>query len=237
LKVRAEREKSKEQELMSQMDVIFSCSDTEAELIRTMCPRSEVHYVPPYSVEVDLSWEFDAGTRADLLFVGGFSHPPNVDGVLWFVREVWPEIKNKLPGVVFRIVGSAPPPEVLALESEDVRVLGFVSEERLRELYRTSRLVVIPLRYGAGVKGKTVEAMAHGVPLVSTPCGVEGMPGVEEVLDPAQFRGSLAEGIVALYDDALRLRAISQRERAYTERLFTPDKIQESFAQATSERR
>ena len=109
---------------------------------------------------------------------------------------------------------------------KDVKVLGFVSDESLRELYRVSRLVVIPLRYGAGVKGKTVEAMAHGVPLVSTECGVEGMPGIGEILDPIQYRSSLAEAIVGLYPDDSRLREISQRERAYVERLFTAEKIQ-----------
>ncbi len=233
LKARAERGKAKEQSLMSQMDVLFSCSDGETGIIRELCPAIDVFYVPPYSVEVDLAREFNPEERAGLLFVGGFTHPPNADGVLWFVREIWPEVKKELPGVVFRIAGSSPPQQVLSLASEDVNVLGFVSEDHLKELYRTSKLVVIPLRYGAGVKGKTVEAMAQGVPVVCTQWGVEGMPGVEDILDPDQHCVTLSEGIVRLYHDDSRLQEISRKQRAYVADHYTIEKIQESFEQAT----
>jgi len=232
LKVRALRAKIKEQELMRQMDVIFSCSDIEAAMIGESCPGIEVHQVPAYSVDVDLTWDFRAEERTGLLFVGGFSHPPNADAVLWFVREIWPKVKQHLPGAAFQIAGAAAPHEVLSLASEDVKVLGFVSDERLAELYRTSRLVVIPLRYGAGVKGKTVEAMAHGVPVVCTSWGVEGMTGVEEILDPLQYRTPLEDGIAALYHDPSRLTEISRRQREYVSRHYNLDGIREAFLRA-----
>jgi len=73
---------------MRQMDVIFSCSDIEAAMIGESCPGIEVHQVPAYSVDVDLPGNFRAEERTGLLFVGGFSHPPNADAVLWFVREI-----------------------------------------------------------------------------------------------------------------------------------------------------
>lgn len=237
LKVRAEKGKTEEQRLMNRMDAIFSCSDIEVGIIRGLCPAVDVLYVPPYSVDVDPEWEFNTSERNGILFVGGFSHPPNGDGVLWFVGEIWPAVQKQLPGVVFNIAGSGPPREILALASDDVKVLGFVSDERLTELYRTSRLVVIPLRYGAGVKGKTVEAMAHGVPVVSTEWGVEGMPGVEEILDPVQHRVPLAEAIICLYNDDFRLREISKRERTYVARHFTLENIQSSFVKATALRK
>jgi glycosyltransferase involved in cell wall biosynthesis len=216
---------------MSQMDVIYSCSDVEAAIIRELCPRTSVFYVPPYAVDVDPDREFKSGERNGILFVGGFSHPPNVDGVLWFVREVWPAVQAQLPAAVFRIVGSDPPPEIMALGSDRVEVLGFATDERLEELYATSRLAVIPLRYGAGVKGKTVEAMAHGVPVVSTEWGVEGMPGVNDILDPDQQGGALAEGILKLYDDEARLQEISRRQRAYVADHFNIEKIRATFGQ------
>jgi len=232
LKARAEQDKEEERDLMSRMDVVFSCSDIEANVIHELCPDVDVFYVPAYSFDVDLSREFDPEERDGLLFVGGFTHPPNADGVLWFVREVWPAVRQRLPGVAFRIAGSHPPPEILSLASDDVKVLGFVSDDRLKELYGASRLVVIPLRYGAGVKGKTVEAMAHGVPVACTECGVEGMPGVKDILDPMQHRVPLAEGIVNLYNDIPKLMEISKRERSYVARHFNIEKIRMTFAQA-----
>ncbi len=233
-RVRADRCKAEEQYLMSRMDVVFSCSQSETRLIQGLCPNLQVFYVPPYALDVDLTGDYDPGRRADLLFVGGFSHPPNADGVLWFVREVWPAVRRHLPGVKFNIAGAEPPREILSLASDDVKVLGFVSDERLQELYRTARLVVVPLRYGAGVKGKTVEAMAYGVPVVCTEYGIEGMPEIENAVDPAQYRLPMAEGINGLYSDVSRLIEISRKQRAYVAGHFTIERIQETFARATA---
>ena len=232
LKARVGIDRRREQRLMGQMDVIFSCSCYETGIIRELCPDVDVFYVPPYAVDVDLVSSFRPEERADLLFVGGFSHPPNVDGVLWFVREVWPAVREQLPGVVFNIAGSDPPPEVRALASDDVKVLGFVTDERLQELYSHSRLAVIPLRYGGGVKGKTVEAMAHGVPIAATDFGFEGIPGIDEIIVPMQVKAPLAEGIVALYNDFETLAEISMKQRAFVSNHFNLEKIRASFAQA-----
>lgn len=226
---RAENLKAEETRLMSSMDAILSCSDAETEILRELCPAVKVYYVPPYAVSVDRAREFDALRRRDILFVGGFSHPPNTDGILWFVHEVWPAIRARLPGVVFHIAGADPPPEIRALASESVRLLGFVSDDRLKKLYDGCRLVVIPLRYGAGVKGKTVEAMAHGVPFVTTRWGVEGMPGIREILDPVQVTESLADSVVALYEDPTRLEEISRRGRDYVAVRFNRETIASAF--------
>ena len=108
--------------------------------------------------------------------MGGFGHPPNLDAVLWFAREIFPLVLEEEPEMVWHIVGGNPPEEVQALASERIQVHGYIPDEELNALYRQVRLVVAPLRYGAGVKGKVVECIYHQCPLLTTAAGVEGLP-------------------------------------------------------------
>ena len=108
-----------------------------------------------------------------LLFVGGFQHSPNPDAVLFFCRQVLPLVRRSLPGVTVTIVGDAPPKEVIALSSAQITVTGWVPHV---EPYLASHCISIaPLRFGAGLKGKIMEAMGTGLPVVTTSVGAEGM--------------------------------------------------------------
>ena len=120
----------------------------------------------------------DFAEREGLLFVGGFAHPPNADAVLWFAREIFPLIRRELPDVKFYVAGSRVTDEIKALEEpgNGIIIKGFVSEEELAQLYGHCRVVVVPLRYGAGVKGKVVEAIYNGAPIVTTSTGQRGFP-------------------------------------------------------------
>ena len=166
----------------------------------------------------------DFEKREGLLFVGGFAHPPNADAVLWFAREVFPLIREKIP-VNFYIVGSKVTEEIRALEQpgNGIIVKGFVSEEELSELYRTCRLVVVPLRYGAGVKGKVVEAIYNGAPIVTTSVGSEGIPGVEDVLLVEDQPEAFANTVVKTYSDTEKLKELSERTQSYIREHFSID--------------
>jgi glycosyltransferase involved in cell wall biosynthesis len=139
-----------------------------------------------------------------ILFVGGFAHPPNQEAVLSFVDQMLPLIRARVPGVRLAIVGSNPPPNVLALANDAVSVRANVSDAELREAYRTARVAVVPLRYGAGVKLKVVEAMREGLPVVTTSIGAQGLPGLETIAsicdDPQVFADAVSR---LLTDDAL----------------------------------
>jgi GT2 family glycosyltransferase len=115
--------------------------------------------------------------RAGLLFVGFFVHKPNADAVRWFVREVLPSIHISDPDFCVHIVGSDPPPDVLAMASDRVKIHGYVAD--IEVLFDQCRLSIAPLRYGAGVKGKIGQSLAFGVPCVTTTIGAEGM-GLED---------------------------------------------------------
>jgi glycosyltransferase involved in cell wall biosynthesis len=118
-----------------------------------------------------------------------------VDGIVWFCREVAPILRGQDFAFDLKIVGSNPTSEVWDLEAEDVQVLGYVSDEQLRECYLEASTVVAPLRFGAGVKGKVVEAMARGVPVVTTEVGAQGLAGAEDYLflgdSPEQFAAAV----------------------------------------------
>lgn len=145
-----------------------------------------------------------------LLFVGGFGHPPNSDAITWFCQDVLPLIDAAKLATHLKIVGSKVGPEVNALQRPGVEVLGFVSDEQLGKLYDEADLVIAPLRYGAGVKGKVIEAMARGVPVVTTDTGAQGIENAGQLL----FIGNTAEAfaaavLAAAQADAARERALA----------------------------
>ena len=164
----------------------------------------------------------DFEKREGLLFVGGFAHPPNADAVLWFVREVWPKLQADRaaagkPAMNFYIVGSRAPEEIKALHDPEngVVVKGFVTDEELRTLYNSTRIVVVPLRYGAGVKGKVIEALYYGAPVITTGVGAEGIPEAETVMEIADAPEAFADRVNALYDDTAALAGMQEKAEEY----------------------
>lgn len=209
--------KSVELSLMHKADMSFYPSEVECEAIRRIDPGIRVKALTAYlwdSFPEDIETDYER--REGLLFVGGFAHPPNADAVLWFLDEVWPKLQGGKK-LNFYIVGSKAPEEISARHDPEhgVHVLGFVSDEELRSLYNRCRLVVVPLRYGAGVKGKVIEALYYGAAVVTSSVGAEGIPGAEEVMRIADHADVLAEAIRSLYPDSAALRALSLRAQLY----------------------
>ncbi len=165
--------------------------------------------------------------RRDLLFVGGFRHPPNVDAVRWFVGEVWPRIHRARPDLQFHCVGGDVPAAIQALSSvPGIRIHGHVPD--LQPWLDGCRISVAPLRYGAGVKGKVNQAMAHGVPVVATTPAVEGMhlrDGHDVlVADDAQ---AFADAVLALDSDEVQWSGIAAKGRDNVARHFSLDAARE----------
>ncbi|MBM3595356.1 MAG: glycosyltransferase [Alphaproteobacteria bacterium] len=193
--------KAQELGICNASDLVLFPSAEEKKLIAGLVhPGVEVRSIPAYRyLEEELAeTRKTILTRADdreplhLLFVGGFAHSPNVDGALWFCQSVMPLLRSGRK-VRLSIAGSRPPAEVLALKAADIEVLGFVSDDRLRSLYRQAHIAVAPLRFGAGVKGKVIEAMARGCPVVTTGVGAQGIEGAEELM----FIGDRADAFAA----------------------------------------
>jgi GT2 family glycosyltransferase/glycosyltransferase involved in cell wall biosynthesis/protein-L-isoaspartate O-methyltransferase len=201
-------------------DVTFTVSDVECELLGELVPSARVAVLSNVHTP-DSAPAVPAG-RSGVLFVGSFDHVPNRDAARWLASEIMPLVRRQRPDAVAHIVGSNPPPEILALAGEGVVVHGWVADLAAR--YRQARVVVAPLRFGAGVKGKVGESLGHGVPVVGTPLAAEGMHlnHGEDVLlggTAAELAGHL---VTLLGDDDLWQR-LSDAGRATVSRRFGPE--------------
>jgi len=224
LKRAAAQTRAAELALMAQADVTLVVSPAEQELLKNLLPQarievlSNVHQLAPPGP--------DFGARRDLWFVGGFQHPPNVDAMQWFIAQVWPLIAVALPDARFHVVGSRMPESLAAIAGERVIYHGFV--EDLSPFLDGCRLAVAPLRYGAGVKGKVNQSMAHGQPVVATSVAVEGMYLAHEVSVLVADRAEeFAAAAVRLYDDPELWQRLAEGGRANVAEHF-------SFASARS---
>jgi glycosyltransferase involved in cell wall biosynthesis len=185
----------REQELglVRRADLTLVVSKVEKEILERECPGVGVMVVPTiYPIDPAEPPGFDG--RSDIVFIGGFAHAPNVDAVLYFAREILPLVWARIPGAVFKVVGPEPPPEILALQSPLIHVLGHVPD--VSPIFDRAIASVAPLRFGAGVKGKINHSMALGVPAVVTSLAAEGMYLEHEqdamiVDDPAEFGDAL----------------------------------------------
>jgi len=199
-------------------DVTLVVSPVEKELLAREVPNAWVEILSNVHEVAGPGPSF--ADRRDLYFVGGFQHTPNVDAVLWFVKDVWPTVAAALPGVNFHIIGSRMPDTIAALADERIIVHGHVPS--MDPFLDGCRLSVAPLRYGAGVKGKVNQSMAHGQPVVATTVAAEGMNlrHEEDVLiadDPLVFAGE----VIRLYGDEVLWTRLANAGLANIERHFS----------------
>ena len=194
LKRQAREKCDLEYELVDQADETWVVSPVEEKLLRQARPDKPIEVV---SNIVDVPGSgVPFSLRHDMLFIGSFQHPPNVDAVFYFAREIFPLVREHLPKVKFFIIGDKAPPEMMALADEKVIVTGFQAD--VSSYFDSVRLSVAPLRFGAGVKGKINQSMGYGVPVVATSVAVEGMglANREDILiadDPQTFAGAVID--------------------------------------------
>src|SRR5690606_33511941 len=168
----AGRTRSRELAVIAAADTTLVVSEVERAVLRGDAPGARVELLSNLHSVSGPGLPFEQ--RRDLVFVGGFRHPPNIDAVLWFASEVLPHVRERLPDVRFHCIGADAPPEVAALAAlPGVEVHGYVPD--ITPYMDGCRLALAPLRYGAGVKGKVNLSMAHGQPVVATGCAAEGM--------------------------------------------------------------
>lgn len=165
--------------------------------------------------------------RVNLLFIGSFIHTPNLEAVKYLHDKILPILLKELPTLKIDIIGSYAPQEILELNSENFRILGFV--EDISEYFNNARLFVAPLAFGAGIKGKIGQSLEFGLPLVTTEIGAEGFdfsPNEKMKIAPIDNPEVFAKKIISLYTDENLWNQVSENSEEILEP-FSLIKIEE----------
>ncbi|MDQ1338894.1 MAG: hypothetical protein QG567_43 [Campylobacterota bacterium] len=195
---------------MKNSDISYFYSSVEVEEVFKEDSTIKTKQIPLYLYNSFKDISYKADERKDIMFIGGFAHEPNVDAVEWFTRDIWPHIQAKLPNICFYIIGSKPTDEILKLANEHIVVTGFVDDQKLEDYYSKCKLVVAPLRFGAGVKGKIIDSLYRGVPVVTTTIGAEGIQDADKIMKVSNSN-SFANDVAELYENNLQLEEYSQK--------------------------
>jgi glycosyltransferase involved in cell wall biosynthesis len=215
------------------MDVACYVSRDEVKELLKIKPELNVRSIPLsfYDISQKQSIEYTASYRKNIMFVAGFKHSPNIDGVIWFCKKVLPAILNVHPDIKFYVVGSDPVDSVKALASDNVIVTGYVSEDRLNELYAQTRLVVVPLLSGAGVKGKVIESIFNKVPVITTSIGCEGIDNSEGLITVRDSAEDFSKAVIDMYEDYETLNRISNGSLNYIDNNFSFNAVRETLSE------
>jgi len=212
-----------EQEVVRGCDIIW-CTSTEDEMaLTTETTGKSVAIIPTIHPLHDSGKAF--AERQNLLFIGNFNHTPNRDAVEFFVEKIFPLIRKTLPEVKLDVVGSNAPDHFRTYTSEGVNIHGYVPN--IEPVFQSSRVFVAPLRFGAGVKGKIGDALSHGLPVVTTDVGAEGMrfEDSHQVLlanAPEEF----AKSVIEAYTNPELWERLSNAGHEHVAKYFSPEAVE-----------
>lgn len=191
--------RERELRMVRDTDITLVVSPFEQALLQREVPGARVEVLSNVHHVVGCRQPY--AQRNGLLFVGGYRHPPNVDAANWLAQQIFPRVRQALPDIELHLIGGDAPDSVRALgDLPGVQFHGHVPD--IEPFLDGCRIALAPLRYGAGVKGKVNLSMAHGQPVVATPCAAEGMAlrDGHDVLIAEQPQ-AIADAIVRLYRD------------------------------------
>ncbi len=231
---RSERTRQRELGLIEQADVTLVTSSVERDYLQRQARGATIVVAPTSYPIVKPQMEFER--RRGALFIGGFAHGPNLDGMVWFLDEIWPRVRLLLPDFKLHVVGAEPPQELTRRAGAGVQIHGYVAD--VSALFERVRMSIAPLRYGAGLKGKVHQSLALGVPCVATPVAAEGlglMPDLHAVL--AESANSFAEGVLRLHSDRDLWQRLSVEGQAHVARYFSDEALRAGVVAALGVRR
>jgi polysaccharide biosynthesis protein PslH len=196
--------------IMTEYDSTLICSQVDKNILTERFRNVQIDLVNN-SIDI-IPDSYNESIRRDpqrIIFVGNMSYPPNSDAVCYFIKDILPLVKKEIPELKFYIVGRNPNRYIRSLDAKNIIVTGFVNN--IHNEYLKSSVVISPVRFGAGALTKVLESMMIGIPVVSTPVGVEGLQlenGKEIFItdDPTDF----ANCTINLIRDPLLWKKVSE---------------------------
>jgi GT2 family glycosyltransferase/glycosyltransferase involved in cell wall biosynthesis len=190
--------KRKELATYRSADAVIAASRDDKEILEREGGMKHIFIVP---IIVPTRPRNDYPRKPIVIFIGSYTWYPNPAAVKWFIQDIWPSVRSRVPEAEFHVIGSDPTPDILALsEVQGVTVVGFVQDTR--SVFENAALSVAPMLVGGGMKGKVSESFSYGVPVVSTSIGAQGFAathGREMMI--ADDAASFADSVAALLQD------------------------------------
>jgi glycosyltransferase involved in cell wall biosynthesis len=221
-----------ESELTRLADSTIAITRDEKEILEHMVPGARIEVIP--NIHDVTSVDVPFAERKGLLFIANFNHPPNIDSLRYLLDAIWPSIRSAMPESALTVVGQGVEESDLPVPlPQGVEIAGWVRD--IEPLIDHARVLVAPLRYGAGMKGKITQSMSRGLPVVTTSMGVEGMDVVSgSDLYVADAPEEFAQAVVRLHEDEETWREISGTSKAFIGRTCSPQQAREVFASLLS---
>lgn len=233
LAIEADSMETIERQIWNAVDLVLYPSQEEADEVKRLEPGVEARALVPFCFDEFRSLRSPPESSA-ILFVAGFAHPPNIDAALWLAREILPLVRRDVPRVTLWIVGSNPTSAVKNLANDFIDVTGYVTDYELASKYLEARVAVVPLRIGAGIKLKVVEALHEGLPLVTTQVGAQGLEGLREAATVVDDAAELARELVRLLRDDVSWVEQAERQLDYARVHFSRRASIAAMVDATS---
>ncbi len=213
------REYQKLQEFEARLVREFDASVVISENEKQLLPQTDRLFVVKNGIDFDYFSPREKYDPDTMIFTGAMDYFPNIDAVLYFHEQIFPLIKKKRPAAKFIIGGMNPSPRINALRSDDTFVTGFVPD--MREYLGHAAVCVVPLRIAKGVQNKVLEAMAMGVPVVSTTSANEGIHATDQQdLFVADTPETFAEKVTHLLENPERAKHLAEQARTFVEMNF-----------------
>lgn len=198
-------------------------TSSEAEYINDMLGTSKAIAIKYFGFFNKIPKKHKGGIK-QLIFVGSAAHMPNRDGVTWFIENVWPDIKKSYSNLQFKVVGDWTLEDSRELLRPGIDFTGVLTEDELETVISTSDIGISPLRFGAGMKRKTLHYMSLGLPVVTTSFGIEGVfSGISQGIVLAESKSEWVEAINLVNDESTRAE-LGFQARNFIQKEFSIEK-------------